>query len=618
MSNQTAEESIRWWEEKKKEDRAQAIKMTMDRMDEENAPIQESHLRHMRLYRNLAMVGFGPYGYTRPDVTLGSPLSLNVVRNMVNAVHSKITKNRPRMTFQTSGANYEQKEKARLLQRFIDGLFYKMRLYEQTPKTFLDCAVFGNGYLKVIPGDKKRMPIMAERVFSPEIRVDHSEGMHGKPRNIYQVKYMDRRVAQRKYPKAAKAISEMRAVSWGDDVAVWGFIPDNRSQDIIRVVESYHTAAEKGADDGIMSVTSDGIELDSGPWDYEFHPFVTMRWSDSVLGFYGMGLPEELMGIQVEINRIVRKIQMSFALLSNPYVFVDRASNIARGQMTDIPGSIIMYTNKKPEISAPTVVSGEVFSHLWNLYEKAYEIAGVSMSQAAGQTKYYESARAQLVDNQTADIRFANVSRAWERLHEEAAYLALRYVENERRSIKVKAFGEDGFEEISFSEDIDLDEDEWVMKIRPTSALGEDPAGQIDEATRLIKSGLVQHPEEILEQLESPDIAAYVKRITAPKRLVERMVGSMLKGGPQQMPEPQMNLALSADLAQQLYIEAKLDGVSEDNLKKVRRFMQACVRMMNSAQQQAQQAPPLPSGGGVPSAQPPVASSAPMPDQLPS
>lgn len=607
------EDAIRWWECDPGEDRAQAVKETMDRLDEENAALQEAHLRHMRLYRNLAMVGFGPYGYSRPDVALGAPLSLNVIRNMVNAVHSRITKNRPRMTFQTAGANFEQKEKARLLQRFGDGLFYKMRAYQQTSKVFLDCAVFGTGFAKVVPGDKKDMPIVLERVFAPEVRVDPAEGMHGKPRNIYQVKYMDKRVLQKKYPDSKDAIEDLRPVSWSDDVAVWGFIPDNRSQDIIRVVECYHVASERGASDGLVSVSAEGIELSSQKWRYEFSPFTPLRWSDGPLGYWGMGLPEELLGIQVEINRLVRKIQMSFMLLANPYVFADRSSNIQRGHMTDIPGSIVLYNNKKPEISAPMTVNPEVFSHLDRLYRLSYEIAGMSLQQASGGTKSYESARAQIVDNQTSDIRFASVTRAWENLHEEIMYKSLRYVEKERRDISVKAFGEEGYDEIHFGDDIDLDEDEWVMRIVPTSALGEGAAAQIDQAERLIKSGLVQHPEEILEQMEAPDIAAYVKRVTAPKRLVEKMVTMMLKGGEQQTPEPQMNLMLSADIAQQMYLEAKLDGVKEERLKRVRRFIQACVDMTSAA---GAAPPALPSGGGVPAAQPPVASSAPMPQEM--
>lgn len=607
---ETSEGAVLWWTEKKPEDQAQAIKQTLDLIDEEDSPLQDAHLRHMRLYRNLAMVGFGPYGHSRSDVSLGAPLSLNVIRNMTNAVHSRVTKNRPRMTFQTANGNCEQREKARLLQRFMDGLFYKGNVYRESAKTFKDCAIFGTGFLKVVPGPRKDMPILFERVFSPEIRVDPVEGMHGKPRNIHQVKYLSKHVVLRKYPQASKEIEALRPMSWSDDTATWGFVPDRRSKDVLRVVESYHTASEKGAGDGIVSITSEGVMLSTGKWNYEFDPFCRMHWGPGPLGFWGMGLPEELIGIQVEINRIVRKIQMAFALLSNPYVMIDRASNVQRGHMTDIPGSLILYNNKKPDIFAPQVVSPEVFNQLERLYRWAHEIAGMSLNQAAGGSKTYESGRAQLVDNQTGDIRYASVHRDWECLHEEAAYKALRYVEKERRTISVRAFGDEGYDEINFADHIDLDEDEWVMRIRPTSALGEEPAGQLDQAERYMKSGLIQHPEEILEQMEAPDIAAYVKRVTAPKRLVEKMVTVMLKGGQQQLPEPQMNLMLAADIAQQMYLEAKLDGVKEDRLKKVRTFIKTCVRMGQAAPQ-----PGLPSGGPVPSVQPPAASSAPMPTQ---
>jgi hypothetical protein len=606
-----SEDAVRWWDETDPELRAKAVRATLDGIDDENSSLQEAHLRHMRLYRNLAMVGFGPYGTSRADIALGAPLSLNVIRNMVNAVHAKMTKNRPRMTFQTSGGNFEQREKARLLQQFMDGLFYKGRVYKETNKAFLDAAIFGTGFVKVIPGKKKNSPIVYERVFAPEIRIDPVEGMHGKPRNWYQVKYIDRKTLMRKYPDKKDQIAEFKSISHGDDVATWGFIPDRSSKDVFRVVEAYHLATEKGAKDGTVSIVCEEVELASGPWDYEFSPFVSMRWGPGPLGFWGMGLPEELMGIQVEINRIVRKIQMAFALLSNPYIFIDRASNVQRSHVTDIPGSVILYNNKPPAVHAPQVVHQEVFQQLERLYRWSYEIAGVSMNQATGGGKSYESGRAQLVDNQTGDIRFANVAREWEGFHEQIAYVSLRYVEAENTDISVKAFGEEGYEEINFAEHIDLEEDEWVMRIRPTSALGEEVAGQIDQAERLIKSGLIQHPEEILEQMEAPDIAAYVKRVTAAKRLTEKMITQMLKGGAQMMPEPHMNLALSLDICQSMYLEAKLDGVVDDRLKKLRTFMKSCVRMMQQAAP-----PPAMTGGPAPSAQPPAASSAPMPEGM--
>lgn len=603
---------IRWWNAKKPDERASEVKTTLDRIDEENGTLYEGFLRYLRLYRNLAVMGYGPYGHVRSESGLGAPLSLNATRNMVNTVHSKISKNRPRMTFQTVGANYEYKEKQRLLQGFGDGLFYKGRVYKQTPKVLLDAEVFGSGFLKTFP-QKGSMPILYERAFAPEVRVDAAEGMHGNPRNIYQKKYVDRYRLIKKYPDHAKKIEAIEPRERSDDTVSWGFLPDTRQEDLLQVVEAYHVASEKGADDGIMTISCEGVELGMRPWPYEFNPFCKMDWTESPLGFWGVGLPEELMGIQLEINRLVRKIQMSFALLANPYLFVDRGSNVQRGHLSDIPGSIVFYNNKKPDVGMPNVVSAEIFHHLERLYRYAYEIAGVSQSQAAGATKSYESGRAQLIDNETSDLRFAAAVRNWEGLHEDAMYKSLRYIEGEKRNVTVQAMGIDGFKEINYKEHIDLDEDEWVLRIRPTSMLGEDPAGQVDKAERLIKSGLITHPEEILEQMESPDIAEYVRRVTSSKRLVEKQINIMLRGGEQQVPEPQQNLALALEYAVQLYVEAKLDECPPERLKKVRTYIQNAKREIEMANATAA---PVAPGGPAPAANPPIASSAPMPEEI--
>lgn len=593
--------AIEWWTAEEKE-AGQQVKSTIDAIHRDQGLFRQANLSHMRMYRNLALVGLGPHTYWTVDPNLGNPLAFNVVRNMCNAVTAKISKNRPKAWFQTSGATIETQEKSQKLEKVVDGLFYQEKVYAKTTQSFLDATIFGTGVMKVTPAGKRRVCI--ERVFPPEVIVDSIEGMHRNPRNIYQYKYMDRGALMRQYPDKAEEIKGIQGVQYNYEDEEITAIYDRYNADLVRVEEAYHLASEEGGDDGVRVVSTNGITLERDAWRHTWSPYVFVRWSTSPLGFFGMGLAEELKGIQLEINRLLRRIQGAMALLSHPYVFADRASNIVRGHISDIPGSIVFYSGRPPSVVAPSVVHGEVFQHLDRLYQRAYEIAGISQMSAQSQKPVgFESGRAILVFQDIESERFAVPTREWEELHMELARLALRV--GAESGLRVKVFGEEAYEEVDLRKDVDLDEDEWVMQVKPASVLGDTPSGQIDMGERLAKSGLVSNRNDILGFMSHPDIQAYVRRTTASRRLCEKQLVSMLRGGPQQSPEPEMDLMDALETSQGMYIEAKLRGFKPDVLKKVLDYMKTCKRMVTEAQQGA-----APSAGAAPSPQLPPAAPA--------
>lgn len=599
--------SMEWWEEKD-EDRAQCIDRVMDQIEEDQTAWLEATLSHLRMYRNIAILGIGPYAYSRTDTNLGAPLSLNVVRSMINAVHSRITESRPRAHAQTSGATYKQKQTANKITRYGSGLFYQTKVYDKMPAVALDLLVTGTGVMKTMKRDGR---VLNEHVFSPNLRVDTVEGMHRQPQNFYEIAHISRGRLIKMFPDKKEEISNIKPVEYESE-HITSFVPSHRTSDVLRVVEAYHLASEEGADDGICVQSAGGIELDHFEWKHDWSPYSVGRWSTSNLGFYGMGLAEELKGIQVEINRLVRKIQNAFQLLANPYVLASRGSNIAKGHITDIPGSIIYYSGEKPQVQAPATVHPEVFAHLDRLYERAFEIAGQGQRFAAmSQTAPYESGRAQLIDNQQQDKRYGAALREWESLHMQIMEKSMKIAKS-IKGYKVKVFGDDSYEELDFHKDIGAKDEEYVMQIMPVGYLDGTPAEQVNQAERLMKMGLVQSPDDALEHVNDPDIKAMVRRNLSPKQLIEQQVQDMLDGGPQTAPDPQQNLAMAADTAQLMYNEAKKLKYPAEALRKVRGYMIAATRQLKMAQQPPPDMVPATAG-----AAPPVQPVSPQGEQAP-
>lgn len=591
-----SDHGVYWQDETDPEKRGPQVQEVFDAILDEQSAYRQATLQHMRMYRNLNMLSHGP-GVPGP-ATLSSPLSLNVVRNMTNAVHSKITKHRVKTTFQTIGGSWEMREKARMLDAYGLALTVRERLPQVTPKAFLDTVVIGHGIVKTY---KDGNHPCWEWVFAPNLIVDFAESAYGDPAHYYEIKYIDKRRLAKMYPDKAADILAMKPVSSDDDD--FYLFQNSPTSTMIRVIEALYLNPEDEFD-GKLCIVAQGKELAFGAYRHG-NPYSVMRWGRANMGWHGMGLAEELRGIQIEINRLVRKVQTAFALLANPYVLVERSANIARAHITDIPGSVIHYSGMKPPtIQAPQTTHPEVFAHLDRLYQRAYEIAGISQLSAQSQKPAsLESGRAMLVYEDVEADRFADVHRQWDDLHVSCVEKAVR-IASKISGYTVKLFGSADYEEINFKEDIDLKDDEWSVYAMPTALLGETPPAQIDNAERLIKAGLISKPEELLQEMTAPDVAAYVKRLTAPKRLAEKLVGNILKGGPYIGPEPQMNLALTLDIAQSMYLEAKLDGAPEKRLSDVRKFMLRCEDLLKVA---SQTAPPtmgagamVPPGAGMP------------------
>lgn len=592
---------------------ANAQRTTIDTIRESQTEMRNNDLRHLRMYRNMALAGMGVSSFSRGAANQ-APLSLNVARNMVNAVTSKIAKHRPKGTFQTFGAGYKARNKARQLEQFSEGMLYKERFRETAPEVFKDIGCLGTGFTKVCPlGGGK---IAMERVFAPEITIDSAEGMHRKPRNWHQSKYVDKRwlAMQQTDEKLRQRILEIQSSQAGFDEAEGEFFSFAADQDMVRLDESYHLSSDAKEKDGWFVQAVNGVLLVKKPWKWDFAPYAVARWSESPLGFWGMGLCEELVGIQVEINRLVRKIQTSFQLLANPYVLADRASNIARSSITDIPGSVILYNGREPRVYAPSTVSPEVFSHLDRLYQRAYELAGISQLSAQSQKPVgFESGRAILVFEDIESDRFSTVFRQWENLHMRTIELGLWAAEQETAywAPAKKALG---MTKMKFS-DVGIERDDVMTQIMPTSILGDTPSGQIDELERLTSKGIIGGPEDMADQVLDPDVRAILNRAAAPKRVVEKMVEAMLEGGEYQPPEPFMDLQLAMMTAQAMYLEALEDDThTPSELRNVRKFMNGIASLVMMQQQKtsdAGQVQPQPAG---PVALPPGAG---MPPQLP-
>ncbi len=580
---------FRWWTKKDPQDSAVAA---YNHIKGRDGARREDNLRHMRLYGNRDYLGIGPSGFS--TTVSQDRVTLNVIKSVCDTVSARIAKNRPRPVFLTSGGNYSTRRRAKLLEKFVESQFYTSGLYDTAPKIFLDACVFGTGVLKIYRvGEEIKM----ERVFPGEVLVDQAEGIYGDPQQIFQRKYINRDVLLDLFPKKKVEIRTANPVSRTEmDLG------RDTTADQIEVIECWHLPSGREAKDGKHCIIIDGATLMSESWDKDHFPFAIIRWSDRLRGFWGMGLAEELTGIQVEINKLLMKIQKAFQLLAVPWVLVEAGSKIKKAHLNNQIGAIIPYTGTPPVVRPNQTMSPEVFSHLDRLYQRAYEIAGVSQLSATSlKPAGLESGVALREYNDIESERFALISRSYESLFMNIAKQVVQlgkeiHEENPSWSMVVQR-DRNTIQEVKW-DDVNMEKDAYVLKVFPSSALPTTPAGRLAMVEQLMQAGLLG-AEEAKRLLDFPDLERDLALDRATSDNIDRIIERILDDGIYEAPEPFLDLVLAMKKVQAAYNKAVNDNVQEDRLAMLRQFLAATYILIQRAGSAAAGSAPAPGPTGA-------------------
>lgn len=591
-SNAPQEFKNKWWNEDT-ERLYKDVNAIVRKIEEAQVYRRTANLRHARLYHNLELLGFNPSQHSRVQEfpLLNNRVTLNIAKSCVDTLASKIAKNRPRPMFLTIDGDWNMQTKAKKLTQYIDGLFSDMNIYEIGQRAFVDSCIFGTGVIKIFEYEGQ---VTGERVLPIELAVDEAEGIYGEPRQLHQTKYMHREVLLDMFPEYEKQIMTATEV----DKNVTGYY---NASDLITVRESWHLRSGKKARDGVHTICIDNCTLLKEEYKKDYFPFVFLRYTPRVVGFWGQGLVEELIGIQLEINKLLRNIQLAQHLISNPRVLVDNSSIVNLQSINNEIAGIVKYTGNKPEFVTPTAVNPEVYQHLENLYRKAYEISGISMLSAnAKKPDGLDSGKALREYNDIESERFQLTGQRFEQMYLDIAKIAIditKDIYKHKKDLSVKTVNRKFIETINWG-DVNIEESSYVMRVFPTSLLSSTPSGKLSDVTNLVQAGFIER-EQAMDLLDFPDVEAYTSLATASIENIKKCITDIIDKGIYNTPEPYMDIERAISMTQQAYLKARTNGVDDDKLEMLRRFISDCdaIRQANTPP-----APAMPMG--QPMAQP--------------
>lgn len=592
-------EDLRWWLKREPHEIVMRRARDISAQQEYRAAADEVHLRLYSVTEWRGVYGARRrWAAQRRDTP--KRLSLNVVRNCVNSAKSMICRARPYVSFLTDGADYRGYIQTRKRERTVQAHFMRERIHETSQDRVQNGIIFGTGATIVVRdgamSDGGRLRY--ENVLPGELLVDDQEGIARNPPCMYRAQLVDRLTLAAKYPEHEKAI--LNAAPAGASAGA-----DSATQ-ILAVTAWHFRTTNDAKHDGVECLCVDGATLYCRPYRWPRFPGTVFRWEVQPLGFHGTGVPAELIGIQYEINALLRMVQESAYFGGNVRIFVEKGSGVAQSHLTNslrIP--VVEYRGQPPIVQAMDLASPQIFQHLQYLEQRAYNVTGISQLDAQSQTPFASmSGRARLVHSNNESLRFKATVERYENGFVELAEATLWACSDdldENGDATITFRGKERLEQIKLSDIAledgeDLDIERWS-----SSQLAHTPGARMEQVDFLVANGYVDR-RRALPLMDIGDIRAETDLAMAPYNLIDEMIARILEDGEPQSPTPYMDLEYGLERVQLEIQRCDLrPGTPIDRLDMLREFREQIVDIkINADKAQAEQAMAQQQGGAPP------------------
>lgn len=515
-----------------------------------------------------------------------SPLRMNLGKSAVDTLSARVGQIKPRTTFLTTRGDWSLQRKAKYLQMFVDGVYHQSDAYIVAGDVFRDSMVLGTGVMTpyVTGAGTKNPRFGLERSPAWEWFVESGDGEYGKPACLYRIRWVSREKIRRAgWDKAVDAGRQNKDSA--DDMArvveAW-FRPEHAdnepTEDAFKLKDVYKRGRH------VLCVEDTTIVDEFYPWD-EF-PAVFFHWNRPVSGFWcDTPALKEVMGIQIEINKLLAKVQRSMTKVGQPMVFIPSSANMAESEFSNEEAKMWKYDGSTaPSVTSFQPVSPQILSHLWELWRKGFEILGLSELQASAQAPAgMESARGLERLSEQSVLRFKKISEDWqfalaEDLTRRFIRLAKATDSDTPGGLKIRSPGSKRSFVIVWK-DVAIDEDGALMQTFNTTTLPTEPAARIQEVERLQNAGFVQQ-DTAMALLDMPDVQSETDFVTADRDNLMWQLEQMLEDGVAVTPDPYQDLTRAVAMTQNAVLRAQSEGCPEKNIVLARNFTEMCKAML--------------------------------------
>lgn len=582
-----------WWEEEDKDKAKASSRRLFENYVSQDRQRLTAYNAYNRMYTNRKIHGNDYISmYTAAFATEGNKYSrvpLNVAKIIIDGAHARVTRSGIQIKFLTTAGNPSKKRGARQMERFVAHKDHAENMKKEADCAELDSMICGTGAVKTCPHPKID-DIMAYRVRCADIFIDPAEGaVTMKPTNMFQRMWVSRSQLKAMYPEYAEKIRKAGKMSKEPFPTRYA---DRKT--LVEVVEGWKLPSWKGADDGKHIIFIDGQVLELDEWDLIDFPLTFTRWkTDPTIGFWGIGLCEELMGPHFNINSSLFHIHRSVELSPKPIFFRPVGAKVSEGQIGNIAGLIVDFIDVMPKLELPVSVPRDIVDLIQVEWGHALEIgrlAALSLPESTGGG--FETGQALRDFNDIQSTELAPNFKDWQdfkvRLAEQVVTSGKLVADRAKaagRTYKViLAKDKNTLEEIDW-ENIDLDpkEDSYVITAMPASALSQTFAGKKADVIDMMNVGLIDQ-ETALALLDFPDLEDFFDMVKATRKAIEMDIETMLDEGVFIPFDPNDNLRLGLKLYQTHISRARANGVEQERISLLEDAKQQILKFIEEEQ----------------------------------
>lgn len=529
-------------------------------------------------------------------------------RSAVDTIVNRLIKRRAMPVMTATDADWSLKTRARRLSRYIRSSLSSAQFEAMAPQLLFDAAVVGTGCLQVC---EARAGVEFERVPREEIILEPRELRYNLPRQLHRKRRVSRWVLMAKFSDKAsvRAIEAAEPADRSLDRSL-GDTGSDEDDDQVDVWESWRLPSAHDAEDGRHVICLDGATLADEEWCQDVFPFAFLNWFQPASGFWGSGIVEASLPLQVAADRTLSAILENADAVSGLHVFIRRGSQVPKGHLGGAGPRAVEYDGAiPPQFVAPSPFNAAQFQLLQWLDSQVHEKAGASLAAAASKSPLGMNASGVALDNMM-DIesdRFGEKELAYGHFRLSVAQCiiavnkhAASNAGDEKRVISWD--DKDVLRSIDWDK-VDLERDQFSYRLEAANFLPETRAGKLSAIAELSKAGVFTDPNVIASLFDEPDLERANRLRNAGTDAIERMLEAAEDPDVDPpTPDVHLDLAQAQEMGKQYYRRLLANNAPEEVLSRVRDFVEMCKAIADRGATAAPPGPPAvdPMAGGLP------------------
>jgi len=520
------------------------------------------------------------------------PLVWNLTKSLTQTVQARIgAVSEPKLQFVTSDATWSVRRRGQKLDQFVDALALQdcgqySTVHELRCGILRDACIFGIGWAQV-DADYEMGRVITERCFPWEVMVDSRDARYGQPTTWVRTCTVNKSSLKRWFPAHKDKINIAQESSDIELEVELGLSQRTTplKSDIVRCFHLWRLAdGPDSPGDHIFLLDDGAVILEDEPWTIDKPPLIGMWFDKPLIGIASMGLADDVAPIEDEINRNLQRMGDTIRRTGIGVCFFAEGSIDDKLLEETRDATMVPFSGAmQPLWSSPEPFSQAHLEWLNLFYGKAHELTGVSeMAAHAQKEPGITAAVAIRAVSEIQSDRFAVLSHAqedWMIRWAELAIHAVRLIADENKNFEVKWSGSNFLKQLNWKE-IALERDLYVMQIRPTSALKNEPADRLQRAEEALGQGRISQQAYAAIVSYTLDNRSEEDRLSIQRELLDCYIDRWLDATDEQLksgmfseekqialvPPPLRWLIMPEAILQvaQAYMKAEIDGAPDE------------------------------------------------------